>query len=305
MAKALPRSDASFPRLLAALAGAWLAAACGGAAERPQNQICAANTKACGNGCIPESGVCCDVDGTTSSYCTNAAGGGCLPNTGHRCSAAFPAEIQAAYCCDANGDFGSNDCPAGEHHCGLLCQPLARPCATAGVDGGSDGGSETCALSGRRCEVGASCCNGLTTVRDATSGLCSCYYVDGQACWAGGNVSPYRSQECCNPPGGGVAGIGIVRSACAATASGTCSQDSDCYVGTGCTTWGGEQVCQGLCAGGGWTPTAEVPCCAGFVISSTGVTSGMCALASGQLCNFDLECASDSCVPGATTSTCR
>jgi hypothetical protein len=100
---------------------------------------CAAGTDACGDGCIPLNAVCCD-DGsrTTSSYCTNAAGGGCSDNAAGRCSAAFPLNTAADFCCAPNGTFGSNDCPAGQHHCGLLCWPLNHDCAAGGADAGSD-----------------------------------------------------------------------------------------------------------------------------------------------------------------------
>ncbi|MBN2496906.1 MAG: hypothetical protein JXR96_20110 [Deltaproteobacteria bacterium] len=92
---------------------------------------CPDGTVPCGNGCRPaKDTVCCD-DGTrhTSSYCTNSAGGGCFPNDDSRdCQAGFPLGARAEFCCAANGTFGSNDCPAGQHHCGLLCQPLDVPC---------------------------------------------------------------------------------------------------------------------------------------------------------------------------------
>ena len=96
---------------------------------------CPTGTSPCGNGCIPSANsVCCD-DGTqhTSSYCTNAAGGGCFENTAQRCAAAFPAGAQASFCCSANGSFGSNDCPAGQHHCGLQCFPAGHSCCPAGA----------------------------------------------------------------------------------------------------------------------------------------------------------------------------
>ncbi len=83
--------------------------------------------------------VCCEdpavpsQQSTGSSYCTNGAGGAtdgaCFPNDG-RCSAAFPATETANWCCAASGDFGSNDCPSEQHHCGLLC--TTQPCESGG-----------------------------------------------------------------------------------------------------------------------------------------------------------------------------
>jgi len=124
--------------------------ACLGAKE----PACPANTRPCGNGCIPSTGVCCEDPGIPtdqsmgSSYCTNGAGGAtdgaCFSNMDGRCSAAFPATVTAEWCCAASGDFGSNDCPAGQHHCGLLCTTL--PCDSSGnaPDAGNGGsGTET------------------------------------------------------------------------------------------------------------------------------------------------------------------
>lgn len=94
---------------------------------QPRRLRCAQGTTPCGNGCIPVSAVCCD-DGTarTSSYCTNAGGGaapGCFAND-RDCAAAFPSGQRARYCCGKSGTFGSNDCPPGQRHCGLLCPGL-------------------------------------------------------------------------------------------------------------------------------------------------------------------------------------
>lgn len=90
--------------------------------------VCPYATKECGNGCIPKTGVCCDNGlKLTSSYCTNNAGGGCRPNT-MGCPAAFPFNTNAEFCCSNTGTIGSNDCPTGQHHCGLLCYPLSTEC---------------------------------------------------------------------------------------------------------------------------------------------------------------------------------
>lgn len=94
---------------------------------------CRAGTHPCGNGCIPTMAVCCDDgSGTTSSYCTNGAAG-CFPNDGSRgCQAVFPSGTTAKFCCGDMGNFGSNDCPDGQRHCGTLCQPSDAPCCAPG-----------------------------------------------------------------------------------------------------------------------------------------------------------------------------
>ncbi len=94
---------------------------------------CPKGTSPCGDGCIPNAtAVCCDNgSGATSSYCTNSAGGGCFSNT-MQCAAAFPSGTNAQFCCAANGTVGSNDCPTGQHHCGLQCYPADHACCPAG-----------------------------------------------------------------------------------------------------------------------------------------------------------------------------
>lgn len=120
-------------------------AACGGGAGGAAGALCPTNTKECGTGCIPSQGVCCD-DGMppTSSYCTNAAGGGCSANT-RECQAGFSSGTTAAFCCADQGTIGSNDCPAGQHHCGLLCQSTpccpGPGCPGSNVDAGTDAAS--------------------------------------------------------------------------------------------------------------------------------------------------------------------
>lgn len=84
-----------------------------------------------------------------SAYCTNAAGGGCAPNDPpvRSCDAAFGGG-RAAYCCnpEAASTIGSNDCPFGQTHCGLLCQSIGEPCCNSQgtcVGGASLGGLYT------------------------------------------------------------------------------------------------------------------------------------------------------------------
>lgn len=93
---------------------------------------CPTGSHPCGNGCIPTAAVCCDDgSGKTSSYCTNGAAG-CFPND-RGCSAVFPAGVEGQYCCGESGSIGSNDCPAGQKHCGLLCVAESESCCPAGA----------------------------------------------------------------------------------------------------------------------------------------------------------------------------
>jgi|APLak6261675434_1056106.scaffolds.fasta_scaffold01529_3 hypothetical protein len=95
---------------------------------------CRAGTHPCGDGCIPTMAVCCDDgSGKTSSYCTNGATG-CFPNSEARaCDAVFPSGVRGQFCCGESGTIGSNDCPAGQRHCGTLCLPTSEPCCPAGA----------------------------------------------------------------------------------------------------------------------------------------------------------------------------
>jgi hypothetical protein len=107
---------------------------CGAAGNVPHALSCPKGTSPCGDGCIPgATSVCCDNGtGKTSSYCANSAGGGCFANT-MQCAAALPAGASAQFCCSQNGSAGSNDCPSGQHHCGLSCYPVDHPCCPAGT----------------------------------------------------------------------------------------------------------------------------------------------------------------------------
>ncbi len=84
---------------------------------------CPAGSARCGAGCIPAGTQCCNAffDDTTS-YCDNRAGGGC--QVGVRCGG-------SQNCC-GQPDFGSNDCPPHQHHCGLQCTSVDRPCCPFG-----------------------------------------------------------------------------------------------------------------------------------------------------------------------------
>lgn len=137
----------------------------------------------CGNGCRPPDAVCCEnQNAASSSYCTNAAGGGCYPND-RDCQAGFPLGAVAKFCCAETGTIGSNDCPAGQHHCGLLCQPVDEPCC--------EGGDCRYASSGPTCPEGRVVC-----AYDAPADICwtcsSGFCCGGPAitggCFAGGGV---------------------------------------------------------------------------------------------------------------------
>jgi hypothetical protein len=294
-------------RRIAAVVAVLLVAGCPGGDPA---ESCPPPTKACGDGCIPASGVCCEVPGAdSSSYCAGQGVSTCV--TDRTCAAAFPAEQTARYCCSETGDFGSNDCPAGEHHCGLSCQ--AAPCvaAPAGTDATADPGPDaadgeaaggTCVFAGSLCAEDAICCNGQATTR-SWDGICSCRYVDGLPCWADDVGAELPDQECCNSPSG-TGGMGVVRTPCPATKTGTCTTDADCQVQTKCIFFGDEYNCQGVCWGTGTAPTATEPCCEGYVVATRAKIQGQCALASGRMCDYGDECASGTCVPGATNATC-
>lgn len=215
----------------------------GGGATSGGAPSCPENTKSCGDGCIPAGGVCCAsaADPTTSSYCTNAAGA-CLPNESAdggapRCSAAFPSGATAEYCCASNGDFGSNDCPPGEHHCGALCQ--TAPCSGGAAGGSTGGGCEGFEGTFRLCEEDFSGCYCLDDLPAS-----ECITGMGQACmpegsagcaesfWTGSSGATSVIAPCC--PGlycvvGGACGSegdtclpGIADAPCDAPAQGHC-----------------------------------------------------------------------------------
>jgi hypothetical protein len=266
----------------------------------------------CGTGCIPKDAVCCNDGAGTSSYCANHAAGACSPNPAGTCAAATVGQGQAAFCCDASTNTGSNDCAAGQHHCGLTCRAESESCcarstdlcsASAGAGGGAGGaggggGSATCSLIGTACTTSSLCCDGLTT--GTSTGTCSCVYLEGQPCYADGNVSFYRGTECC-ATNGPTKAMGTVKASCKAGAA-QCSSDAQCRAGSRCDpTWD----CLSTCSGVGVNPNAKYPCCDGLVLGTTGHNAGFCAVASGKTCFIDGDCASNHCVAGASTATCQ
>ena len=145
--------------------------------------LCPKGTWPCGDGCMPQNAVCCDSgDQKTSSFCTNSASGGCSSNPsggGTPCHKQNPfASEVAQFCCAANGDFGSNDCPAGEHHCGLSCQPKDKPCCASGAS------YEECPTASYPCEMGSNSC-GICRTNGGNCHTCPAgYCCQGDPCGA-------------------------------------------------------------------------------------------------------------------------
>jgi hypothetical protein len=139
---------------------------------------CPTGTFPCGNGCISGNDVvCCDPgNASTSSYCSGSIGGGCYDND-RGCPLAGSTSAKAAFCCGVLGATGSNDCPAGQHHCGTTCFPLDHDCCPNGScpeaawdptectsTTATDVGCAVCMSSGQQamcvsCPAG-SCCHG-------------------------------------------------------------------------------------------------------------------------------------------------
>ena len=223
-------------RLLVVLLALW---SCSGGG--PSTFQCPAGTVPCGNGCKPVDGVCCEDQSSsaTSSYCTNGAGGGCYANNGRNCQAGFPANTTARFCCAANGTFGSNDCPAGQHHCGLTCKPIDSPCCPSNAST-ADCPTET-AVSPVAVDCG--CCR--------ATGLC--YHCGAGRCCGAGDLC--QSAGGC-PAGGGVC-VGVASSGGGGGGGGVCAYwscggSSQCASvmgapsGVQCTFAAG-QTCQGWC----------------------------------------------------------
>ena len=183
----------------AGVVAAFVAAVCGcGLSNSRPVFNCPKDTVPCGNGCIPPTGVCCD-DGTgkTSSYCTNQATG-CFVND-RGCQAVFPSGTTGKYCCGTAGSIGSNDCPEGQHHCGLLCQSQDRPCC---ADNASSADCPTMSWDPSGCTSAKAGYLGCGVCR-ATKSCIACAPGDccsGDPC---GNMACIASSAC---TGGGVGG---------------------------------------------------------------------------------------------------
>ncbi len=123
-------------------------------------------TRPCGNGRIPASAICCDRGSvTSSSYCTSRAGTNtsgtnapaeCFDNLAGMCTGSNPFSSPrsfvpaplAAYCCSIGGSQGSNDCPAGQYHCGLQCTSDRGGCKIGGSPAGGSGSGGSVNLGG-------------------------------------------------------------------------------------------------------------------------------------------------------------
>ncbi len=210
---------------------------------------CGAMDVPCGNGCMP-AGVnttCCATDGptasTTSSYCVSGA---CYPTTGDRCELnGTPTQ----FCCGPFGAIGSNDCPAGTHHCGLAtaggagCVPntqvgccdesagqtcnaqvLAPTPAACPTNGGTDAivcGYCPATAFCQYCPQGT-CCNGDVCSASSTCSVGDACYVNGGGTAAGPG------------DGGGTSGGGGCAGKCSNGYCGACSATADCCTGAVC-----------------------------------------------------------------------
>ena len=240
--------------------------------ETKRSVGCPEGTTPCGNGCRPaKDTVCCD-DGTrhTSSYCTNAAGGGCYAND-RSCAAGFPLGATAQFCCAANGSFGSNDCPADQHHCGLSCQPLDEPCCE-GDDCTSFGSITGCAMSANPCAY----CPDLGTCHSCPANFCCADDI----CAEEGTCVP---STVCTGVGGGGSGD--------CTNSSDCAGDAICVSTRNCIKSIFDESCD--CAG------STDGTCADFL--ANGINVSECGD-----CNADYSacCPGSMCVNGTCQASC-
>jgi hypothetical protein len=190
-----------------------------GASHGKSTAQCPPTQVACGTGCIPKLAACCD----SGSYCTNNAGGGCDPT--RTCRAAFPSGATANYCCAENADIGSNDCPPGQHHCGLGCRAVTESCCSrttdfctpeAAADGGemnaaTDAGSTALGGSGGSSFDAGVAGGGSDARPDGGSTLCCCTFeaehycgTRYDPCWTcvqtEASIDGYLCGESCNAP---------------------------------------------------------------------------------------------------------
>lgn len=198
---------------------------------------CPTGTLPCGNGCRPSGTICCEdtFASSGSSYCTNSAGGGCFANT-RSCQAGFPANTAAKFCCATSGTIGSNDCPAGQHHCGLLCSPIGTPCCPANASA-QDCPTETNAAPAA---VDCGCCSATGACYHCLSGQCC---AGGDLCTNSGTCIPNQAVCVGVSAGGGGGGV------CAYWSCGSSSQCASVMgapSGVQCTFAAG-QTCQQWC----------------------------------------------------------
>lgn len=252
---------------------------CFGSCSGTKKFGCPPDTVACGNGCRPASDtVCCD-DGTryTSAYCTNSAGGGCFVND-RDCQAGFPLGTAAEFCCASNGTFGSNDCPAGQRHCGLECRDVEVPCCDPKVEGACVSFNTTagCPAQDNLCAY----CPNLVLCRYCPDGHC----CSGDTC-AGPEAGACIQSEVCTGLGGGGGGGG---SACG---SGRCSGNEVCVSTRNCIRSSMSNTCE--CAG------SSEGTCADFLANGIDVTScGTCSA------SYSACCPGQVCVNGSCQASC-
>ena len=217
----------------------------------------------CGDGCRPPDTVCCEGgNAASSSYCTNAAGGGCYPND-RDCQAGFPLGAVARFCCAETGTIGSNDCPAGQHHCGLLCQPVDEPCC--------EGGECRYASGGPACPEGKVVC-----AYDAPADICwtcnsgfCCQGPTGTGgCLAGGGVCQGSTVGPGSCQGGWLGSTQTCTPLGTAGEPSVCIQQDDFEAGTGLPF---PDACAPEGTTGCLNPTNHLvkPCCAGMKCVST------------------------------------
>lgn len=254
----------------------------------PHVEKCPTGTHPCGTGCMPENSVCCDNGSiTTSSYCTNMAGGGCYPNTDQACPAAFPMGAVAEFCCGTSGSFGSNDCPEGQHHCGLSCQPMNEPCCPKGA-------------SEAECPQRTFDRGGCTGVTGNAVGCAVCLETKTCVSCPAGNCC---AGDPCSDQGRCIAG-----SACVGEGSGgggSCGLPSQCTSDSHCTEWGKRHCGAGGQTAGRCGTDGLCHCCYQLCDVGSGGTASNCRCLGCDSCGAQGQtCMNNVCVWSAGGAPC-
>ncbi len=230
---------------------------------------CPKDTVPCGTGCVPPGAVCCDDgSGKTSSYCTNRSAS-CYPND-RGCSAAFPSGTTGAYCCGPSGSIGSNDCPEGQRHCGLLCKANGEPCCPDGADCPTLSWDESGCTSAKAGGVGCGVCLATSSCVACSAGSC----CSGDPC---GEMACTAGPACTGGSSGGGGSCPAV-----------CTSDADC-------AGFGARHCSpssGFCGGDGKCHCCFAEC---SVNPTTGQSSG-CHCLGCSSCSGDRMCLGSTCV---------
>jgi hypothetical protein len=279
----MPTSTMIRARRTASLA-VFLGLACAIACSSPPPPLSITVTKCglmdipCGDGCIPAGSnvTCCaqtqGPSATTSSYCVS---GTCYDNSDGRCNLnGTPTQ----FCCTPAGSIGSNDCPAGTHHCGVAT-PGGTGCVADGQLCCDESKGQTC----NDTTIYSSLCDNGGTVDCgycSATGMCiSCpsgYCCAGDPC-NGGSCAP---GDCTAPGGGSSSGSSGSSGSSSGGCPSTCSTNGDCagfamrncptpdgapwadpYGGVRCASDGQCHCCDGICsapAGGG--PATSCTC---------------------------------------------